>query len=386
MWRTICVRLVQMALVLWLLATTVFVVIRLAPGDPTLHLALDPSLPPAARQLQVERMGLDLPLWGQYVTYLGGLVTGDLGVSMHEYPREVTDIIAERLPRTVALVVVATVAAFALGVVVGRWTAWRRDSHADRTVTGLLVFAATAFPPWVAYLMIWVFAYELGWLPSGRFLTPEVWRDAPVTVSSVFLALGATAALVAVGAVVAALARARELATPRAVVVISVTLVAGVLGVWAMHPARHFAADLLWHAMLPTVTLTLLTLGPAALLMRSAMVTTTNTDTVLYARARGLGERLVRNRHAARLALPPVIAAFALNLAGVVTGSLVFERVFSWPGLGTTFVDAAVAGDAPLASGIIVTYGVVLVGMHLLLEGAQWALDPRLRTSRVAAS
>jgi peptide/nickel transport system permease protein len=375
-------RLAQMVLVLWLVVTIVFAAVHLAPGDPTLHLALDPRLPPAARQLQIERLGLDQPLRMQYTTYLAGVATGDLGVSTSLYPREVGEIIRQRMPRTIALLGFATLFAFGAGFVLGKWMAWRHGSVAEQGTTLVAVLLYTAFPPWVALLMIWLFAFRLGWFPSGRFLTPAVWRDAPWEANAVFLTLFAFvgAAVLAGAAILALAARPGAAWARRATLVSGATiLVASSAGWWASHPMRHYALDIAWHTALPTLTLTLLAFGATALLTRTTLLDVMQEDHVLTARAKGLPERTVRSRHIARPALSPIVASLVLGFGGVVTGSIVFETVFSWPGLGLTFLDAAVQGDVPLTVGVLISYGIVLLALHVVVDVTQVLLDPRVR-------
>jgi peptide/nickel transport system permease protein len=375
-------RIVQMLLVLWVVVTIVFAAVHLAPGDPTLHLALDPSLPPAARALQIERLGLDQPLHVQYLGYLTGVATGDLGVSTSLYPREVGEIIRQRLPRTIGLLGVAAVFAAAIGFVLGRWMAWRHGSAAERGATLVSVLLHTAFPPWMALLMIWLFAFGLGWFPSGRFVTPALWRDAPWSANAVFLVLfGFLAALVIAVTGVLALAVTRRSARARAGVLVAggVVVVAASVGWWSTHPMRVHALDIAWHTALPTITLTLLAFGATALLTRTSMLETMQEAYVTTARAKGLPERIVRSRHVARTALGPIVASLVLGLGGIVTGSIVFEAVFSWPGLGLTFLDAAVRGDVPLTLGVLITYGVILLALHVVVDLLQALLDPRIR-------
>ncbi len=375
-------RLLQALFTLWLLVTVVFLTVQFAPGDPTLHLALHPDLPPAARQVQIERLGLDQPVHVQYGRYLAGLLVGDLGVSATLYPRDVGAVIAQRLPRTIALLGLATLAAFGIGLVAGRWAAWRRGTPADTGSTVVAVFLHTAFPPWVALMAIWVFAFELGWFPSGRFLTPSVWRDAPWSSTQVFAHLfaGATmlaAALAVVWVVASGVDRPRVRRVARTAGIVVVLAIATAVSV--LHPMRTLAANILWHTALPTFTLTVLAFGATMLLTRTSMLETLEQDHVLVARARGLPERVVRRDHVARPAMNPIVASLVLSLAGLVTGSIVFEAVFSWPGLGLTFVDAAIGGDVPLATGIVLTYGIMLLVAHVALDLVQVRIDPRLR-------
>jgi peptide/nickel transport system permease protein len=135
--------------------TVVFFLIQLAPGDPAQHLAMDPNIPPEARELQRQRLGLDQPLHVQYWLYMTSLLRGDLGVSFSLYPREVGTIILERMPRTVALLLFASVLAYGVGFVIGKWLAWRRNSGIEHATTVVAVFLYTVFQHRAALVMIW---------------------------------------------------------------------------------------------------------------------------------------------------------------------------------------------------------------------------------------
>jgi len=378
------VRIPQMLLVLWLLVTIVFVTVNLAPGDPTLHLALDPEAPREVRLLQQQRLGLDQPLITRYGRYVAALAVGDLGLSMSLYPRSVAGIIAERLPRTVALLGTATVLAFFGGFAVGRWAAWRRGSAVDHATSVVSVFLTTAFVPWIAFTSIWLFAFELGWLPSGRLVTPAVWRDAPWSANEVIatIAVRSGVLLGAIGAVMVAMHVARVWWPAVVIRRLRGSAVVAAIAVfawsWIGHPMMSLVADILRHAILPTITLTVLAFGATALLTRTAMLEVVASDHVAVAVAHGLDDRVVRNRHVARVALQPLGASLVLSAAGVVAGSIVFETIFSWPGLGMTFMNAAVSGDVPLVVGVLLTYAVVFLVLHLILELAQPFLDPRV--------
>ncbi|MEX2563477.1 MAG: ABC transporter permease [Nitriliruptoraceae bacterium] len=377
-------RIPQMLVVLWLLVTIVFVTVALAPGDPTLHLALDPEVPREARLLQQQRLGLDQSLMVRYGRYVGSLAVGDFGVSMSLYPRSVTGIIAERLPRTVALLGTATVLAFVAGFTVGRWAAWRRGTTVDHVTSVVSVAVTTAFVPWVAFTAIWLFAFEFGWLPSGRLVTPALWRDAPWSANEVIATIVARSGVV-LGVVLITMAVLRILRgwlRPKVVRFLRGAAVALTITVfgwsWIAHPMRSLAADIVWHAILPTITLTVLAFGATALLTRTAMLEAITSPHVAVAAAHGLDDRVVRNRHVARVALQPLGASLVLSAAGVVAGSIVFETIFSWPGLGMTFMAAAVSGDVPLVVGVLVTYAIVFLVLHVVLEIVQPMLDPRV--------
>lgn len=386
-------RVPQMLVVLWLLVTIVFVVVHLSPGDPTLHLALDHELPRQARLLQQQRLGLDDPILVRYGRYLASLATGDLGVSLSRYPHSVASIIAERLPRTLALLGAATAIAFVAGFAVGRWAAWRHGRLADHVTTSLSVLATTVFVPWVAFSAIWLFAFGLGWLPSGRMITPAVWRDAAWTVNQVLMVamLFALVVAVLVGGALVIWARARSatlVARARVAAVAAATVMALAASVAAVHPMRPYVMDIVWHTVLPTLTVTVLAFGATALLTRTAMLEAMGADHVTVARAHGLDERVVRHQHVVRVSLQPLAASLVLAAAGVVGGSVVFESIFSWPGLGMTLMDAAVAGDIPLVVGSLMMYAVVFLVLHAVLEIVQPMLDPRLRgdTGRTTGS
>jgi peptide/nickel transport system permease protein len=375
-------RVLQMTLVLWLFLTVLFFMLHLAPGDITSHLVLDPNVPPEARRILIERLGLDQPLHIQYVQYIGRFVTGDLGVSFRHYPREVTEILWELTPRTIVLFLTATVAAYWLGFWSGKLVAWRRGGFFEYSMTVVGVLLYTVFLPWFALLMIWVFGFVFGWFPIRGFLTPSLWLGQPYHASTVFLyMLGATTVLAA--AMVAVWALTRRLLEPRSARLAAYGGWAALLlayGVyWSLSPIRALAANITQHTILPVLTLTLVTYGGVMLLTRSAMLETLREDYILTARAKGLPERVVRNRHAARNALLPVVTSLVIGLAFVISGGIITETIFAWPGLGRALLESAVAGDVPLALGALAFLGVIALLGHIVVDIVYMYLDPRIR-------
>lgn len=375
-------RLVQMALVFWLFLTLLFFMIHAAPGGPETLLTQNPNLPPEAREILRRQLGIDRPLHEQYVTYVVNFFQGDLGVSFSNYPRPVLDIILERMPRTILLFVLATLLAYAFGFVVGKLLAWRRGGLFEytTTVTGVLLY--TIFLPWFGLLMIWLFSFILGWFPIRGFLSTTVWQDAPYDANEVFWRILATAGVLVVLliAVRVLAARLNDYRAQKTATWAGWAVTAGlVLAYWWPSPMRPYALDILHHTILPVVTLMLVTFGSVMLLTRTSLLETMREDYILTARAKGLPERDVRNRHAARNALLPVVTSLVIALAFVISGGVVTESVFSWPGLGSTIVDSVEMGDVPLALGAFTFLGIIGLLGHLIADLVYTYLDPRIR-------
>ena len=143
--------------------------------------------------------------------------------------------------------------------------------------------------------------------------------------------------------------------------------------------AGHLAWDIIMHMVLPVATLTLISFAGTMLLTRNSMLETMREDYVLAARAKGLPDKQVRDRHVARKALLPVVTSFVFSLAFAIDGGVIIETVFSWPGMGQTLVEAAVAEDLPLAVGAFVFVGIFVLVAHLVADVLYVYLDPRIR-------
>jgi peptide/nickel transport system permease protein len=208
MLREIGNRALQMVFIFWVFVTLLFFMLHMAPGDISIQFTLDPNLPPEARQIIIERLGLDRPMHEMYLVYLRNLIQGEFGFSFMFYPRSVNEILWVRLPRTIVLFTVATILANWLGYVVGKLLAWRRGGFTEYSTTIVGVLLYTVFYPWFALIMIWLFAFIIPLFPTRGFLTPARWRAAPFRADEVFLTMiWTTTALLVVLTVIWLLAR-----------------------------------------------------------------------------------------------------------------------------------------------------------------------------------
>lgn len=394
MWKTLGVRFVQMAVLFVIFISILFFVVQLSPGDPSAKFIGNPNIPPEARQQLVEAFGFDQPLHVQYFKYMGNFFTGDLGVSFSNYPKPVMTIIKERLPRTIVLLTGATLLAYYFGFLLGKVLAWRRGTATEYGTTIVGVFLYTVFYPWFAIINIWLFAFivprwfesvigfELGF-PTGKFLNPAVWRGTDFGANDVFFRMIASVGLALVGLAVAKLLTKRfryNAALERGIGIGGTALVlVGFVGYWAPHRMLRYALDIVYHTALPTLVLTAIVFGGVMLLMRTSMLETLREDYILTARAKGLREKDVRDRHAARNALMPVVTSLTLALATVIGGAIVTETVFAWPGMGEALLLSAVAGDHPVVIGTLAFVGVLALLGHLVVDILYAYLDPRIR-------
>jgi peptide/nickel transport system permease protein len=378
-----------MALLFLVFLTLTFFLLQALPGDIVAQrFAGNPNIPPEARQIALERLGLDQPLWRQYTNYMTNFFRGDLGVSFSQYPRPVTDIILERLPRTLLLFTTALITQYYVGFLAGKFLAWRRGKRGELLVTIGGVTLYTVFYPWFALMMIWLFAVILDWFPIGQFLTPTLWRDAPFRANTVFLTIYATAALLSIFLfLVVYLSRRRTDERQRRAIRIGGAVIGiGVfLAFWTVGETGSemsvYARDMAWHLVLPVLTLTLIGFAGVMLLTRSSMLDTMREDYILTARAKGIPERQVRDRHAARTALLPVTTSLVLAVAAVIDGGIVTETVFSWPGMGQLLVASVLNEDIPLALAAFAFVGVLALVGHLVADLLYGVLDPRIRVT-----
>lgn len=330
--RYLLTRLALAPLFLFTLLTALFVLLRVAPGDPVIA-ALGGRATPDRIERAREAAGLNDSILVQYGRYLGDVVQGDFGDPITD-PRSVGEIIATRFPATLELTVFALIVAVTLGVVVGAFAAQRRDTTFDigGRLLGILVYAAPVF--WTGILAQMLFANRLGWLPTGNRLSARVVAEAPT-------------------------------------------------GFYLLDGLITLNWQLFWnafeHLILPGVTLGLLIGGIFIRMVRVNMLQTLRSDYVESARARGVVENRVLFQHAFRNALIPIITIMGLQAALLLGGAILTETTFSWPGLGSALVDFVRARDYAAAQGIATFFALIVFLVSLIIDIVNGLVDPRVR-------
>lgn len=319
-------RILQAMLVMLAVGVTAFAMFRFV-GDPVGNM-LGQEATLADRAEASRRLGLDQPILVQFAEFCGRIVRGDLGVSYRQ-GRKVSSLIAERLPATIELAFCAACLSLVLGVLFGLYTALDENGFFSRMLmTASLV--GVALPTFlIGVALIYIFAVELRWLPSfGRGETVQLgwWSTGLLTASG-------RASLV-----------------------------------------------------LPAITLALYQTALLMRLVRAEMIEVMRSDFIRFARARGLSERAITFSHALRNTLVPVITIAALQLGGIIAFAIVTETVFQWPGLGLMFIDAVQFVDIPVMSSYLILVALVFVTLNILVDVLYYAVDPRLRVDRPAAT
>ncbi|MFO7169171.1 MAG: ABC transporter permease [Chloroflexota bacterium] len=309
-------------------ATLNFFLFRVLPGDPAKAGVRDPRLTAEAQQAIRERFGLDKPLLintagnpfdSQFFRYFGRLLRGDLGIS-YNFNRPVADLLRERLYNTVVLVLVGELLAIGIGIALGVLAAWRRGRRLD---VGILVFGlfTWALPTFFLGIILLIIGSTYFGLPVGGIRTP-----------------GASYA-----------------------------------SFWDQ------ALDVGRHLLLPTLTLTIVLLGEFILIMRSSLLEVLGEDYILTARAKGLTDAQVLRGHAFQNAMLPMITLIALTLGFTVSGSILVESVFSWPGLGSAVFEAVGRRDYPMLQGAFLLFTVSVVLANMVADLLYTVLDPRVK-------
>lgn len=382
-------RLAQILITLFIFQTLLFIILTAMPGDVTNRMLNNPDIPPEVVERTRRGLGLDDPVLVQYARWWRNFITGDLGVSFSEYPKPVIGIIKERLPRTLALFLTATLVRFTVGFSMGRILAWQRGGLFEygSTLIGVMLF--TVFTPWFGLMMIFIFGARLRWLPLGKFLDPMLWSPAEIPGLAnnaskgnyIFGRMLLTATIVVVlWLVLLVVSRKLSAARRRQVLPIGTTLlVGGVVGVWALSGIGYLAWDIVKHMILPVATVTLVGFGGTMLLTRQTMLETLREDYIQTARAKGVPEHIVRDKHAARNAMLPVFTNLIIGLPFIISGGIITETIFSWPGMGLTLLTATNSEDIPLVMGVFSFIGILALLSHLVADVAYAFLDPRIR-------
>lgn len=301
-----------------------FTIPRLMPGDPasTMFARFQGRLQPEAMDALREAFGFtDGSIFGQFFTYAAHVAQGDLGISIAYYPATVSEVIGTGLVWTLLLAGTSVVLAFTIGTTLGAIAAWRRNGWLDSFLPPALALIG-AFPFfWLAMLVLYVFGFTLGWFPLRHAHSPDIppgWSYA-------------------------------------------------------------FVSNVVYHAILPAFAIVLASLGGWMLSMRNTMIAVLGEDYVTLAKAKGLSPRRVLFRYAARNALLPNITGFGMALGFVLSGSLLTEIVFSYPGLGYLMVVAVRNQDYPLMQGLFLAITLAVLAANWFVDVAYVWLDPRTR-------
>ena len=319
-------------LMLWLIASLVFLLLRVAPGDPV-DAVLGSRAPAVAKAAMRARLGLDKTLPDQYLDYLRGLLHGDLGQGLiNQEP--VRDIISRTLPASLELSVIALALAAVVGLSIGFSGIARPEGKLD--LAGRLYGLGTyALPPfWVAMLLQLLFAVSLGWLPVGGRFPPSLMPPE----GTGFYLIDSISSL-------------------------DMTALKGTLR----------------HLLLPAGTLALLLSGTFTTALRLNLRRTLRGDYAEAARSRGLSERQVVLRHGLPNALLPVLTIAGITVASLIGGALLIEVTFSWPGIALRLQEAINQRDYPVVQGIVVVIAALVVLVSVAVDLLVAALDPRVR-------
>ena len=337
----------------------------------------------------IERLGLDRPVHERFLIYLGGLARLDLGTAFPTASfrggRPVTEIVAERLPRTLLLFVVVVVLNYAIGFTVGKRIAWKRGGLIELLPTALGVVLHNVFTPVAGLILLWVFALKFDLFPFGGWQTFPRWRpfiERGLTSNDVFMPMIGTG-IFFVGWLLLLL-RATHGMERRSMRTVSRAAGVAVFGIgalvwWQRTALLPLALDVLYHMTLPVLALVLIGFATPMLVMRDSMLETMRDDFVLTARAKGLPDRQVRDRHAARAALLPIATSFALAVALVVDGAVITETVFSWPGMGQALLRSVTEKNYPVTMGVVLVAGATVLLAHVAVDLLYAVIDPRVR-------
>ena len=316
-------RLVYMLITIFAVASILFVIFRLLPGEATLQV-ISPAMDDAVQERMKAAFGLDKPLWQQYFIYIKNLVTLEWGRSFVSAQR-VIDILEYRFWNTVLLMAAGMCMTLVLGISIGMIMAWRRNGPVDivGTVTGLIFQAA---PPFVTgLLLLMILSYRLGLFPTGGMYPPGQRPD----------------------------------------------------DVLALLMMPEF-----WHRIvLPTITVGLYYITTPMLIMRDSMLEVLGSDFIELAKAKGLKTRVVMIKHAARNALMAVVTLASIMVGFAIGGQVVVEALFSWPGMGQLMVESAASHDYPVAQGTFLMLAILVISLNFLTDVWYCYLDPRIKIS-----
>ncbi len=293
---------------------------RVIPGDPLSMVMRNPKATEEAVQKTIEMYGLDKSWYEQFFIYLKDLFHGDLGMSF-EFKRPVMEVIGPKVLPTVILFGVSEILAIIFGIFMGIVSAWKRGTKLDVTILSVSLFTYSMPVFWLGMILVAVFAVNLGWFPTGGITSPGV----------------------------------------------------AIMGGWA------HVSDIIWHGVLPVITMAVLIVGEYALTMRNTLIDVLGEDYISTAKAKGFSERYILRKHAFPNAMLPMVTIIAINLGFVIGGAVQIETVFSWPGLGNLMYDALGARDYPVLQGLFLLITICVVLANYIADISYSYIDPRVK-------
>jgi ABC-type dipeptide/oligopeptide/nickel transport system permease component len=318
--------------VIVLISLLVFLLIHAAPGDPA-DLLLSDEASPADIADARRRWGLDQPIYIQYLRFLANVASGDLGMSFR-YSDPVLGLIGERLPATIELAIVSMLIATVIGIPLGVWAGAKPNSWADNLGSMFGFFGISMPSFWLGIMLILIISGYFKWLPSSGRSTYGVaqgFETGFYIIHSVFTG--------------------------------------NVKAAW----------DGIKYIIMPAIALGTGMMGLVMRVTRSSVLEIMSEDYVRTARAKGLAENTVLWRHGLRNALVPVITVVGLELGTLLSGSIIVETVFAWPGSGSLLIAAIQSRDYPLITGTVLTYTIAFVVINFAIDILYALIDPRIR-------
>lgn len=311
MLKMILKRILQLIPVLLITMSITFVITRVLPGNPAVSI-LGPQASAEDIEKMEEEMGLNDPFPVQYVNYIGGVLTGDLGTS-YRYNQPVAGLILEKLPNTLQLALSSLLIALLIGIPVGIISAVKQYSVFDYVamITALVGVSMPTF--WLGLMLVLVFSVNLGWFPT-----------------------------------------------------------------MGMGSLSNGLGDFLSHLFLPALCLSFGSMANFARISRSSMLEVINQDYMKAVRAKGIREWVVIMKHGLKNALPPIVTVLGMRIASLMTGAIMIETIFSWPGIGRLIVDAINNNDFEMIQGTVLFMAVLYVGVNLIVDIAYLYINPKV--------
>ncbi len=318
---------------IFILLTVVFLVMRVLPGNPVIAMVGMKASEEQIKQL-MHQLGLDKPLWRQYLDYLSQVLRGDLGNSMIWGRRPVIDEIMDHFPATVELTLAGFIVSVLLGLATGTVAGVRRGSGWDLAMRLYSIVVYALFIPWLGMMLQYVFGVRLGWFPVGGRIGPMM--------------------------------------EPR-----------HVTGLYVLDSILTLDWDSLVSAVrylaLPSITLGVVLSGVYTRLVRTSLSEVLEQDFIRAARSRGVSERVVLLRHALKNAFIPILTMMGLQFALLLAGAVLTETTFSWPGMGTFLMERIIYRDFTTVQGTIVFYALFVAFVSLAVDLIYAYIDPRIR-------